>query len=169
MSFLLLSKSNPKPRTSEKAPKAGCCQRATGDLSRHPPSRAMGVLPKFLHHQTTGNSAFLMSKQTFFKDQASQHPTRKWKFNNGSIVVWILFYDLLDHWWSADRNSVITGLWEVVTANKHEGYVIAPFITSLGEDNAEEEMRLPVLTDFFTKSPSLTISRLVCCHKCSIE
>lgn len=169
MSFLLLSKSNPKPRTSEKAPKAGCCQRATGDLSRHPPSRAMGCFQNFCTIKQLVTQRFSCPTRHFFKDQASQHPNRTWKFNNGSIVVWILFHDLLDHWWSADRNLVITDLWEVVTANKHEGYVIAPFITSLGEDNAEEEMRLPVLTDFFTKSPSLTISRLVCCHKCSIE
>lgn len=74
-----------------------------------------------------------------------------------------------DHQWSVDCDLVITGLQEVVTASKHEACVLSPFIASLRGDNAGEEMRLPVLTDFFTKLLSLTISHSLCCHKCSIE
>lgn len=39
----------------------------------------------------------------------------------------------------------------------------------LGEDNTEEEMRFPVLTDFLSKLLSLTLSHAVCCHTCRIE
>lgn len=39
----------------------------------------------------------------------------------------------------------------------------------LKEDNTEEEMRFPVLTDFLSKLLSLTLSHAVCCHTCRIE
>lgn len=48
-------------------------------------------------------------------------------------------------------------------------WVVSPFIDSLGEDNAEEETRFSVFTDFFSKLPSLTVSHSVCCHTCRIE
>lgn len=39
----------------------------------------------------------------------------------------------------------------------------------LGEDNTEEEMTFPVLTDFLSKLLSLTLSQLMCCHTCRTE
>lgn len=154
-------KEGAKTRDFRKVSKHGlcCCQRTT-EL-RHHPSRGASKI------SAPSNLNVSYVQPDISQGEGTDHLI--WKFNNDSSITWIIFHDLMDQQLSVDSNLVIAGLWEVVRPNKHEGYVIAPFIASLEEDNAEEEMMLPILRGFFTKLLPSTISHLVCWHKCSIE
>lgn len=119
------------------------------------------ALPKLLCHQRTRHS-------THCSCMAPHCPANRHLHVNENLILSRGLFSKSFRTTNG-RNSLIAGQWEIVTANKHEGWVIPPFIASLGEGNTGKEMRLPVLTDFFTELLFLTISHLACCHKCSIE